>query len=341
MEKGNLFIKINNKLITEKTNYHTTERELYLLSMLVREENREKKVLTTLSLLSGFLPIPFASREDNSVKYIKEALLSMKEKGIINIINPNGEVVNEMKAHDPILIILIEIEGKGHIQISYDKFESFTSITDYYIYVAVARWEKAGGFKCSFDRWAELLHCSERRVKTVIKKAVAQKIIYKNTGDYKEGEINVQKKQEQNVYKTVPFRIEEKTNMTKKNETIAASSKFKSEIETDDVIESGIYMFSTYKDDEGQDIYPELADYKLYIEVKRQKDRTEQELHFMKIAEKRMNQMKNNPKSIELYEQAEEEMDYEFEAKPNETVSVSTSKTKFNHETPKDAHLMF
>jgi hypothetical protein len=96
-------------------------------------------------------------------------------------------------------------------------------------------------------------------------------------------------------------------------------------------------MFSTYKDESGNNIYPELDDYKLYIEVKRQNERTEQETIFIKVAEKRMSQMKNNPEYIRLIEQAEDEFD--FEAEPLEIKKEVSDKGKFV--TPKDAHLLF
>lgn len=291
--------------------YHMNEKELYLYSIIRRYEDREHSYLTSIRILNNATQLTFAKREDHAVKIIKETLESLYNKGILNVVSPEGELINikSLKANDLIYIVIKIGNTKGHVQIPYEQLKQFESMSDYYIYCAVRRWDNNGGFGCSYRRWSEVLSCSETKAKSLIKQAVEKNLIYKNIGDYGDSE-KEQKIQQINVYKTYPFNEAEKSNMTKTIENELASKKFKEELEFDDVIQDTITIFKSSVDEEGNSIFPDQHDYVIYLEVKediRHKEATKQELELIKVAEKRISILEKYPKFHKIYSAAEEE----------------------------------
>ncbi|MEC1744561.1 hypothetical protein [Schinkia azotoformans] len=185
-------------------------------------KNREQLTITNVDVLHQYSPINFFSRETESKQRIKNNLLSLKQKEIISF------PVDEVKNNTLLTITFVddlkdESIGKGvkgFEKIEYNKFISFPSMIDNYIYFTVKRFDSLGGFKCDYERWSYILDVAKKTAQTKVDEAVKHKIIYKNIGDYKEEELNnrKQKKQEINTYKSIPFVEEEKSIQTKKVE---------------------------------------------------------------------------------------------------------------------------
>ncbi|MFJ8063303.1 hypothetical protein ACIQYS_01545 [Psychrobacillus sp. NPDC096426] len=229
------FFMIPDRLITEGEETHLTEIELYLYSLLLRKKNYEGVTETSITFLHETSPIEFGSSKQRSIDLIKTGLLSLMEKKVIRIcngkreilnnyklINDDGEITKEYKPSDLIIIIFGNSSIKGHTEIDYSKFDSFETMSDYYIYVATLRWIGSGNgnFNCSYERWARILQVTDKTAKTKVNEAVEKKIVYKNIGNYKDEVLNgrPQKRQNVNAYRTTPFQITEKTIMTKKQE---------------------------------------------------------------------------------------------------------------------------
>lgn len=309
------FIKIKNSLITEDSNCHLVEKELYLYSMLVKDMNIDREIKTTISLLNEFSNVKFASRSDNAVRLISKTLFSLNQKGLIILVNEDGEIPKSLKGNDSIRISIIETEEIGHTQVNFSQFEVFTTMSDYYIYCAVARWNNKIA-KYSLDRWASILQCSRNSAIAKIEEAIKKGIIYKNIGDYKKGE-GTQMKQEINLYSLEPFENEQKTNITKKEEITKANVKFREEhiydidISNQGLLNDKTFIFNTYKDKNGTSIFPDADDYLFYIKVKsglsdRYEPATTLEQNFLEVAEKRIEHLKGNSKYKELFEEAKQ-----------------------------------
>ncbi|MEK5208116.1 hypothetical protein [Psychrobacillus sp. FSL H8-0510] len=229
------FFMIPDRLISEDGSLQLTEVELYLYSLLLRKKNYEGVTETSITFLHESSPIEFGSSKQRSIDLIKSGLLSLMEKKVIRIcnskreilknfklINNDGEIIKDYKPSDLIIIIFGNSSLKGHTEIDYSKFDSFVSMSDYYIYCAVARWINSGNgnFNCSYDRWARILQVTDKTAKTKVNEAVEREIIYKNIGNYKDEAVKgrTQKIQNVNAYRTTPFNNTEKTIMTKKQE---------------------------------------------------------------------------------------------------------------------------
>lgn len=298
------FIRIENSLITEGSNNHLNEKELYIYSFLSKEMNISHELKTTVSLIGAFSKVEFAKRTDRNVKEIKETLFSLKERGLITFEN------EDCKANDPLQISIKEFKNDGFTRIYFNQFEKFTSSSDYYIYIAVARWENNKLAKYSYERWARILQCTRMTAITKIDEAIENKIIYKNVGDYKKGEM----KQEVNLYSIKPFNNNMKSNMTKKIEIEQANEKFQMEnrtyehtLDDEEMLIDNISIFSTYTDEFGLSIFPNVGDYVFYLEIRdevKERQATELESKFIKVAEKRMKQLKDNPKFQQAYDEA-------------------------------------
>lgn len=309
-------IQYYNVFAEENSRYHLSPEELYLYGLISTMKNKQQVTITNIDVIHQYSPINFFSREKESKQRIKQHLLSLKEKEVIHF-------ENETIDNKSLLIIYFMNDlkddsigkgVKGFENVDFVKFNSFSTMIDHYIYFTVKRFDKLGGFTCDYKRWANILGCTERTARKKIKEAVNKSIIYKNIGDYKDEKLNNrdQKKQDKNTYKTIPFSSEEKTFQTKKVEIVQANkkraNKIKNGFHPDDYIEEikeAMYFFKTYSDDDG-DVFPSAEHYSTYFKVKDNvKDREPSglEKEFIKVAEKRINYLKNNPQfNIEFEE---------------------------------------
>lgn len=336
IKKEEHFIRVVNELVTEGTKYHLTERELYLWSMLYRDKNIDSEVRTTISLLGGISTVPFAKtkRTDHKVNRIKETLLLLKQKGLITFANIDGDVqLLSFKANDSIRIKMEIFKDDGFIRVPFSKFESFTTMSDYYIFCAVDKWTNSPSkvAKYSLSRWELILQCKKDTVIKKLDAAIENKVIYKNTGDFVKGEM----KQEVNMYSTKPFANEMKSNITKAKEIEEANEKYRAEnrtydhtLDDDETLYDNINIFKTYSDEFGMSIFPDVDDYVFYLEIEdelKSRPASKLEAEFIKVAKRRMGQMKDNPKFQEAYEEAlyvfengDTDETHPMEAKPNE-----------------------
>jgi hypothetical protein len=203
------FIKIYNSFITIDSSIKLTVNELHIYCYLYTIRTYENKIFTNFDLLNA--EIKFYKKQSDNKKEIKSCIDSLKEKQLINV---------EEKQKS--LVISLSYEEKGHVQLTYDKFRTFNTSRDLYIYVAVNKWEKTGGARYSNNNWADLLNITREYAITVIEDACARGIIYKKVGTYTDiliGNRN-QKLQEKNTYSIEPF-SKEKFKIDENNSEIA------------------------------------------------------------------------------------------------------------------------
>lgn len=300
---GSLFLKINNQLITEGVNTHLSVEELYVYAFLLQGEDRRGQVITTIGTIHEYAKVKFGTREDNATNKIRNILIGLKDKKIIKILDSNGIEVKELKANSRIAVVFSKLKENGHVQVSYGLFEAFETAMDFYIYALTARWDNAGGFSCSYDRWADLLKVTRRTAIRAVNLVIAKGIIYKNIGDYRDNEDGSQKYQDINTYRIRPFPESEKTNMTKNKDIEEAIRKFHKEHEYSNSpihhidLNSGITRFETRKNEHGIDLYPIEEDYVFYMEVKEataNRKMTSLERKFLFVANTRITDLMKN-----------------------------------------------
>lgn len=206
---NNNFIQYYNVFAEENSKYHLSVEELYLYGVLSMMRNVEHLTITNIDVIHQYSPVEFYSRDVESKKRIKNNLLSLKEKGIIQF--ANDEIKN-----NSLLVISFDTKlqddsvGKGVTgfeKVEFVKFNSFTSMIDNYIYFTVKRFNKKGGFNTSYKRWANILNVAEKTAIDKVNEAIEKKVIYCKIGEYTGDKVNGrnQKKQENNIYKTIPF----------------------------------------------------------------------------------------------------------------------------------------
>lgn len=293
-----LFIKISNLLLTEDSPFHLTPEELYIYSFISQKEDRKREVLITPSLVHSFMKVKFGTREDNATKKIIETLFSLRDKNVIAIKDNDDKPIEKVKSNQGVKVRILPLKENGHVQILYKMFEAFDDVNDFYLYTLVARWENAGGFNCSYDRWASLLGKSRRTAIRLVNTAIAKGLFYKNIGDYYDDEENThQKHQDINTYNINPFSYEDKSIMSKNKDIEIAIKKFHEEHEYSDSpihhldLNSGIARFETRTDENGTSVYPNEDDYIFYLEVldiTRNKKKTELEKKFLFVANTRI-----------------------------------------------------
>lgn len=300
------FVKIENELITEGHEFHLTDKELYLFSVLYADKRIDETVRTNIAIIADCSKVRFAERDARNNKAIKDTLYSLKEKSIINFCLSNGEIPDDIRASDTLIVTFNPIKSKGFTKVPFEKLESIVNLTDYYIYVAVKRWDGAGVFRCSFERWARILSVKSSTAQKWISEAIKKEVIYCDSGDRINGEI----KQEQNLYKVTPFLKGEKSNMTKKKESEQANEAFHKDKEystnyDDDDLKNAIYIFSNFTDDNGNNIFPNEDDYVLLMEVEdntEDREPTELEAKLLKKANWRIKLLQGNEWSKKKYE---------------------------------------
>lgn len=314
------FIMINNIFISEDSEYHFNDKELYLYSFLYMNKRLDGKVITTLSVIHDFMNIKFSNQKDRNIRSIKEVLENLHQKGILKVCNKDYlsiEDFTKLKASDSIELSFAQIESKGHVQIPYSLYHKCQSLQSYYIVVAVKRWENTErkSFNCDLDRFSRILGVARSTAQRNIDKAIDEKLIYRNTGDYVDGEL----KQGINEYRCTPFTENEKSLMTKRKE-------YESQFSSDDVLEECDYdntdledayeWWNTFEEEDhrngGKKQYiPESDVQLLYIEVlENTKDRspTRMEHKLIDKAEWRTNVIMNS-NIVDLIEEFEYERD--------------------------------
>lgn len=218
-----LFFKIENELITEDNKYHLNDKELYVYSLLNMSKRLDGKIYLSISLLSDIMQIKFSKRNARNYKILKDVLSELHNKGLIKVVDVNGEIINiqEMSFSTSLCFLLNEIESDGHTQVPYHIFYELKDMISLYIYVAVKRWEntrgnKMGVFKCSYDRFANILKVTKSTAQKYIEEAIKNGLIFRNTGDFMDDSQEI--KQEVNEYRCSPFKEFEKTVATKVRE---------------------------------------------------------------------------------------------------------------------------
>ena len=305
-----LFMMIYDKTITNGETFHLNEQELYLYGLLRRKQNLEGYTETSIAFLEMTSQVKFTSSPQRTHKQIKEILLSMKNKGVIRI-NAIEEQKENYKPNDYLRIDFASLVS-GYTKVPYSKFDNFKFMSDFYIYVAVTRWE-SGVFSSSYGRWANILQISDRHAIEKVKGAIERKVIYKNIGDYTESKIGGQKTQKVNSYSAKRFSKEVQSNISKAQDTIKANEEFhgaREPITNDEQKMMAVTkVFATKEDNFKRNIFPSVDDYVYYLktfEAIGDKDRTPLEEQFLRIADDRMTGMKKNEKFKRDFQRAKD-----------------------------------
>ncbi|MFJ7663911.1 hypothetical protein ACIQXW_16190 [Lysinibacillus sp. NPDC097162] len=162
----------------------------------------------------------FGSKRSTVVAKLNSAMEEILEKSPLVVDNSDWENSSSKE----LLTFRMPENRENHTQVPYEVILSLNDVDMLYIYVCVARWanKDKGFFKCPYTRWAKLLQCTERTAKSKIKKAVSEKMIFVNRGNYIDG---VSKQQEVNEYHINPIPQEFKTLASISYEN-AANSKY-------------------------------------------------------------------------------------------------------------------
>lgn len=317
------FILFPNYLLEEDIETNLSADELYLYAVLFMDKSITNEIKTSVSIISDFSRIKFYSKKEKNLKTISEKLKCLKDKGIIEILNSDGEILESFKSNESIRIIFLEYSYKGYTSIKQETMDRFDNTSELLIFLNVYKWHRKGSFDCSYARWARILDCTPYTAIRRINKTIEKKLIYKNIGNYMDNENDSQKIQQINSYKVVPFNEDEKTLQTKKHEESVANINFRKHIpydktfdvkkmynkkEYNEIIEDAIELFETYVDSEGYNIFPNEDDYSLFIQIKASlefRKPSKQEEKFMNIAAKRIKQLENNSEFIDLWNIAE------------------------------------
>lgn len=199
-------IILTNSLVEVESKNKLSVEELFLYSYLWSERTFENRTKTSIDIMNEDVLLMKDKKENK--KRVKEALNVLQDKELI-VIKEKGKVLNiEFNVTN-------EDKQNGYVSVSYEKFRQLKPI-EFYIYVATAKWKD--GAKYSYSTWAKLLVLKERRTIDVITEAVEKNIIYKLEGAYQDAIVNgrTQKKQDMNIYSTMPFLISEKQETKKK-----------------------------------------------------------------------------------------------------------------------------
>lgn len=215
-----IFIKVQNRLITENSESHLSVNGLYLYVLINSQLNINKTFSTNRDVLIQQLEGIYGSKRSTIVTKLNGALEELLEK--TPLIVENSDWKNS--SSKDLLAFRMPENTENHTQVPFEVIESLNNVDMLYIYVCVARWvnKDKGFFKCPYTRWAELLQCSERTAKSKIKEAVSKKVIFVNRGNYIEGS---SKQQEVNEYHIKPIPQGSKTLASISYEK-AANSKY-------------------------------------------------------------------------------------------------------------------
>lgn len=156
------------------------------------------------------IPIKFHnSRPNINRARIKESLTALKEKGIIAF-DIDEQVLSKRNGKDLLLTVSFEKfkEKSGYIQLEHDEFHGVSDIYDFYILIAVKRYDnvKYNG-NGLYGRWisekefSAMLNVSKETFRKYMNGMIKQKKIFKLTGNRTEDS----KERDKNRYRTIPF----------------------------------------------------------------------------------------------------------------------------------------
>ncbi|ADU30340.1 hypothetical protein [Evansella cellulosilytica] len=333
------YVPVFNCFFNEDSKFNLNECELFLYSSIYTQRMYDDSVRVNADLLNQFIHVRYYKYDKDNIKKVKETLESLINKQVLILHNEVKEIKNNTMLEVGLNINELSNDGmdekkegmRNYSSITYEQFLKVTSIRDYYIYCVAARWRK--GFICSYARWGEILSVNERSAKRIIKDAVTRGIIYKNTGDYKDSKVDgrEQKKQDENVYRILPFTSDEKTKEQKKVEhkvttdehiqekvNEAAIDSIGSDEDFNEEMQDVIERFKTYKVD-GENYFPTDFEWYYYVEAKyaiQKKTATKQQRELFEVGEKRKNALYKNEKSQyhtkKLIDEARDQFEHNF-----------------------------
>jgi hypothetical protein len=190
--------------------YQLTPNELYLFCFLYTKRNHEYKLLISIELIHQAIPIKLHnSRPGINRSRIKETLLTLREKGVINF-DIDEAALNKKNGKDILIHITFEKinEESGYELISYNNFYSANNIYHFYIIMAVKRFDNVKYMENGlYGRWisekefAKLLNVGEDTLRKNINELLSQKRLFKLTGSKGENT----NERDKNRYRTIPF----------------------------------------------------------------------------------------------------------------------------------------
>ncbi|MGE7694689.1 hypothetical protein ACQKNC_11295 [Lysinibacillus sp. NPDC094177] len=287
-------IQINNQLLDERTEFHLTSNELYVYSLLSISRNWRDKIITTPSTIHDMGHIKLASSKKRGVQAIKDTLISLRDKKVIRFTNADGELTDDFKANDTLLVELSEFDTKYFTQLDFEVFDEIKDIRHLHVYLAVFKWANSGDgtFGCTKSRWAKILNCSDSTVFKVVNEAVDAGIIHKNIGDY-----NDTGKQNTNQYRTTPFKDDEITHHSFNKKYVETEIVEESNLQyfTVEELKETEQSFNTFKNENGKDVFPVEKDYIAVLDLRKQKRKvglTDFEKRVLRAGENRIKKLK-------------------------------------------------
>ncbi|MET3658657.1 hypothetical protein [Sporosarcina psychrophila] len=290
------FIMINNQLIieNEENEFQLTPQELYVYSLVSMSRDCRAEIYISASLIHAKSHIALASDKKRAVKIIKESLISLKDKQVIRFATVDGEVTNNFKVNDILIVQLVDFETIDHTQLWFDVFAKTNDIYHLYVFLAVRKWLGSGDgvFTCSQERWSRILQCSQRHAVDLVNGAVEAGLIYKNIGDYNEtGKQNV------NQYRTTPFKDDEITHHSFKKKYIEKEIEEETDLKHFNVekLNETEQRFTTFKDENGKDVFPNETDHIVLLDLKKKKKEfglTDFEKRVLRAGENRIKKLK-------------------------------------------------
>ncbi|WP_223553414.1 hypothetical protein [Lysinibacillus sphaericus] len=288
------FIKINNQLLEVSSEFHLTSEELYIYSLLSMSRSLRGQIYTTPSTIHDMGHIKLARSQKRGVQAIKDTLISLRDKKVIKFTNVDGEITDAFKANDTLLAELSEFDTIPYTQLDLEVFDEIQDIRHLHVYLAVRKWKNGenGVFTCAKSSWAKVLKCSETTAIKVVNEAVDAGVIHKNIGDY-----NETGKQNTNQYRTTPFEDDEITHhsfnkkyVEKKIEEVTNLEHF-----TVEELKETEKRFNTFKDEDGEDVFPIEQDYIAVLDLRKQKRKvglTDFEKRVLRAGENRIRKLK-------------------------------------------------
>lgn len=200
-----MWIRLNNRLLTLGDGLHLTMEELYIYSFVYLTRDFDGDCKVSLSTLYDLMKIKFSSRKSRAISAIKKSLISMTEKGVLNTYTLEGECApfEKISANVTLNIKLQIIEENGYTKLRKEELEFFDNLSDYYIYSLAKRWanSKERMFKCDYDTLSKILNISKTTAFTYVDRAVKNKVVKKVSGKF----TGIGLKQEINGYKALPL----------------------------------------------------------------------------------------------------------------------------------------
>lgn len=194
--------------------YKLNPYELYLYCYLYRNRSHDYTVNMSVDTIHKCTVVRFHNSIDaKNRQMIKDCLLSLREKGIIEFDCDKDTMCSRTGNSIGLNIRFKTVaEKKGFLQLPYDQFDAATCLYEFYIRVSVERFNnvttagKYGGRWISEKEFADLLGVSKRTFRNYADEMINDEKLYRMSGKW-DGE---SRKQDKNIYKTVPFGNEDK-----------------------------------------------------------------------------------------------------------------------------------